>query len=397
MSMEAPILPAEGNDLPTLSSFQQIQYAREIIRIEAGALQHLADRLDAQFAQAVSQIYHCQTNILVTGMGKAGLIGQKIAATLSSTGSRSHFLNPAEAFHGDLGRIHHGDIVLVLSQSGHTEEIVRLLPSLVDLGVLVMAMTRDRHSPLGQAADILLELGPLQEACSLGLAPSTSTTAMLAYGDALALVASRMRAFSPEDFARVHPGGSLGRKLTKVDQLMRPLKQCRWACQQETLRAVLSKCRIEGRRSGAVMIVNAENLLCGIFTDSDLARLFESHREDALDQPIRDVMIRQPVTVPSKSMASDAMAIMAERKLSELPVIDERGMPLGLLDITDLVNRNFTDKDSPQLPTASGAATGTDNLSFVSYPKLRAEANPDESHTATDRQGSHKNPKRRSG
>jgi arabinose-5-phosphate isomerase len=376
MSMEAPrrTTPAGTDEISALTPFQQIQYAREIIRLEAAALRQLADRLNADFAQAVSHIYHCNTNVIVTGMGKAGLIGQKIAATLASTGSRSHFLNPAEAFHGDLGRIHRGDVVLVLSQSGQTEEVVRLLPSLTDLNVTIVAITRDRQSPLGQAATVVLELGPLQEACALGLAPSTSTTAMLAYGDALALVASRMRAFSREDFARFHPGGSLGRKLTKVDQLMRPLDQCRWAYQSETLRHVLSKNPIEGRRSGAVVIVDEKDQLAGIFTDSDLARLFESHRESALDKPIREVMTQQPIVVPSGSMVSDAVAIMAERKLSELPVIDSGGKPLGLLDITDLVNQNSTIQESVKPLEDPVALNHTDVSDPLPHPKLLQQA-----------------------
>ena len=340
MSMEAPLpqKPSRVPDPPALTPFQQLRYAREIIEMEADALTALAERLNADFLSAVSHIFSCERSIIVTGMGKAGLIGQKIAATLSSTGTRSHFLSPAEAFHGDLGRIHKDDIVIVLSQSGTTEEIVRLLPSLLDLKSTIVAITRDRKSPLGTAASVVLELGPLQEACALGLAPSTSTTAMLAYGDALALVTSRMRNFCREDFARFHPGGNLGAQLSHVDQRMRPLEQCRCADESETLRQVLSKHGLAGRRSGAVVIVDGTQRLTGIFTDSDLARLFESHRETALDRPIREVMTRQPVIVPAGSMLCDAVNMMAERKLSELPVVNADGLPVGLLDITDLVN-----------------------------------------------------------
>ena len=215
---------------------------------------------------------------------------------------------------------------------------MRLLPSLASLETKVLAITRDRQSPLGAAATVVLELGPLQEACALGLAPSTSTTAMLAYGDAIALVASRMRNFRREDFARFHPGGSLGAQLAHVEQRMRPLDQCRLAEQQETLREVLSTRAVQGRRSGAVLIVDAADRLVGIFTDSDLARLFELRREVALDQPIGTVMTTRPILVPAGSMLRDAMTIMAERKLSELPVIDADRKPVGLLDITDLMS-----------------------------------------------------------
>ena len=340
MSMEVPRYqrPDRPTELPALTPFEQLRYAREIIQLEADALGELSERLNADFLTAVSHVFQCETNVIVTGMGKAGLIGQKIAATLASTGTRSHFLNPAEAFHGDLGRIHKDDVVLVLSQSGKTEEIVRLLPSLASLETKVLAITRDRQSPLGAAATVVLELGPLQEACALGLAPSTSTTAMLAYGDAIALVASRMRNFRREDFARFHPGGSLGAQLAHVEQRMRPLDQCRLAEQQETLREVLSTRAVQGRRSGAVLIVDAADRLVGIFTDSDLARLFELRREVALDQPIGTVMTTRPILVPAGSMLRDAMTIMAERKLSELPVIDADRKPVGLLDITDLMS-----------------------------------------------------------
>ena len=358
MSMEAPRyhMPDRATELSALTPFEQLRYAREIIQLEADALGELCERLNADFLTAVSYVFQCETNVIVTGMGKAGLIGQKIAATLASTGTRSHFLNPAEAFHGDLGRIHKDDVVLVLSQSGKTEEIVRLLPSLATLDVTVLAITSDRQSPLGAAANAVLELGPLQEACALGLAPSTSTTAMLAYGDAIALVASRMRNFRKEDFARFHPGGSLGAQLAGVEQRMRPLNQCRVAKKQETLRDVLSTRAVEGRRSGAVLVVDTADHLVGIFTDSDLARLFESRRENALDRPIGDVMTLQPILVPAGSMLCDALAIMAERKLSELPVVDADTKPVGLLDITDLVSdqpttailENGISMDAPQ-------------------------------------------------
>ena len=175
---------------------EQLRYAREIIQMEARALDAVAVRLSNSFCQAVDLVSHCPGNVIVSGMGKAGLVGQKIAATLASTGSRSHFLHPAEAIHGDLGRIHRDDVLLMLSQSGQTEEVVRLLPSIAQIGAPLVAITGQGRSKLARAANIVIELGPLQEACSLGLAPSTSTTAMLAVGDALALVTSRMRGFS---------------------------------------------------------------------------------------------------------------------------------------------------------------------------------------------------------
>lgn len=334
-------------------SLNPLDYARQIIQIESQALATLAQRLDDRFAQACKLLHACQGSVIVTGIGKAGLVGMKLAATLASTGTRSHFLHPAEAVHGDLGRIHRDDVLLVLSQSGETEEVVRLLPSLADFGVTLIAMTAQRGSTLGRAAHVTIELGPLQEACALGLAPSTSTTAMLALGDALALVTSRMRNFRREDFARFHPGGSLGRQLSKVDEFMRPLADCRLAPDAHTVRQVFVAHGRAGRRTGAIMLVDSQERLTGIFTDSDLARLFESKRDAAFDQSIRQVMTSRPRTVPAGSMMVDAVSIMAERKISELPVLDAQGRPAGLLDITDVVGL-FPEA---RLPVATDPAT----------------------------------------
>ena len=315
----------------------QLRYARQIIEIEARALEAVSRRLDGSFNQAVELIYRCTGSVIVSGIGKAGLIGQKIAATLASTGSRSHFLHPAEAIHGDLGRIHRDDVILMLSQSGDTEEVVRLLPSIRQIGATLVAITGRPGSKLGQAAGVVIDIGSLQEACSLGLAPSTSTTAMLAVGDALALVASRMRGFSRDDFARFHPGGSLGRQLARVDDFMRRLSDCRLTSCSRLLRDVLIEARLPARRTGAIMIVDNVGRLRGVFTDSDLARLFESRRDALLDGPIRGVMTKNPTVVPQGSMMTDAVTIMAERRISELPVVDAEGKPVGLLDITDIV------------------------------------------------------------
>jgi arabinose-5-phosphate isomerase len=324
-----------------LSQFEMIRYAREIISAEANALVDLGGRLSTKFCDSADLILGCRGSVIVSGMGKAGLIGQKIAATMASTGTRSHFLHPAEAFHGDLGRVHRDDVVLILSQSGETEEVTRLLPSLSELNTAIIAMTASRNSTLGRAANVTLELGPLKEACSLGLAPSTSTTVMLAYGDALALVVSRMRSFGPEDFARFHPGGSLGRQLSKVDDHMRGLDECRVASHSESVRSVLVAEHKPGRRTGAIMLVDDRQRLTGIFTDSDLARLFETRRESALDQSIESVMTANPISIASGTLVQDALAVLAERKISELPVVDTDRRPIGMLDITDLVNRNF--------------------------------------------------------
>ncbi len=319
------------------SAFEQLRFGREVLRHESEAIQSVAAGLGEDFCRAADLIFHCQGSLIVSGMGKAGLIGQKLMATFASTGTPSHFLHPAEAVHGDLGRLRQDDCVLVLSQSGETEEITRLLPSLQEIGTSIIAMTARRDSTLGRSAAIVLELGALQEAGALRLAPSTSTTTMLALGDALALVVSRMRGFAREDFARFHPAGALGRKLSRVGQHCRPLQMCRVAEDSLTVRDVFVQRSVPGRRTGAIMLVDIQGRLTGLFTDSDLAKLFEHRREQTLDEPIRSVMTRNPITIGDGAMMTDAVALMAERKISELPVVDDRGRPVGLIDVTDVV------------------------------------------------------------
>ena len=331
MSMEAAAVPQR------LSPFEQLRHARQIIQTESRSLQELAKRLDNQFCLAVKYLHECRGNVIISGMGKAGLIGQKIVATLASTGTPSHCLHPAEAVHGDLGRVHPDDVMLILSQSGETEEVVRMLPSLVQRSVPIIAVTAQADSTLGRSAAVTIELGRIEEACSLGLAPSTSTTVMLALGDALALIVSRMRNFGREDFARFHPAGSLGQKLSKVEDHMRSLGQCRVASEGQTVREVLICVSVPGRRTGATMLTDEQGRLSGIFTDSDLARLFEHRRDSDLDRPVRNVMTPDPLAVRLGSMMTDAVSLMAGRKISELPVIDPQGRPAGLIDITDVV------------------------------------------------------------
>lgn len=316
---------------------EHLRLGRDILRAEAQAMLEIADCLGDPFCCAVDLLHRCRGAVIVSGIGKAGLIGQKVAATLASTGTRSHFLHPAEALHGDLGRVRTGDVVLMLSFSGQTDEIVRLIPPLTEMKVTLIAITGRLESPLAKAAEVVLPLGNLREACPLGLAPSTSTTAMLALGDALALVVSRLRAFSAEDFARFHPGGSLGLALARVDEWMRPVADCRVADVRQSVREALVLQSRPGRRTGAIMIVDESGHLAGIFTDSDLARLLESKRDGSIDGPIAEVMTPSPTTVAAGTLLADASDIMARKKISELPVIDETGRPVGLLDITDLV------------------------------------------------------------
>lgn len=334
MSAALPLYP----DREPLSSFEQYRLAREILRAEGSTLLHMAERLDkAAFCDAVEIIHQTTGAVIVSGMGKAGLVGQKIAATLASTGTRSHYVHPAEAVHGDLGRIHRDDVVVILSYSGETEEITRLLPTLRHMHVHVIAITGKPNSTLGKGATVVLDLGAIREACPLGLAPSTSTTAMLAMGDALALVASRMRDFGPEDFARFHPGGSLGRQLAKVEEVMRPLEECRVASEKLTVREVFVQLSRPGRRTGAIMLTDDTGALSGIFTDSDLAKLLEHNRDAAIDGSVSEVMTRHPQRSKLGAPLTEALALLSARKISELPVVDRTDCPVGMIDITDVV------------------------------------------------------------
>lgn len=342
-------------DQPALTVHEQLRAAKEIMRREAIALWHVSNRLDHSFTEAVRLIQEAKGGVIVTGMGKAGIIGQKISATLASTGAHAHFVHPAEAFHGDLGRFHDNDVVLALSQSGETAEVTQLLPSLRSRGLPIIAMTASAESTLARAAEVVLELGKLEEACSLGLAPSTSTTVMLALGDALALVLSSMRGFREEDFARYHPGGALGRKLSNVEDVMRPLKECRVAATSQSAREVLIQCSRPGRRSGAIMLTDEAGRLAGLFTDSDLARLFEHGAESKLDTPIKQLMIANPTTIEVGEKTSAAVELLAARKFSELPVVDPDGKPIGLIDVTDVVGMRISSDKPSQRPPASNS------------------------------------------
>jgi arabinose-5-phosphate isomerase len=319
------------------SQFEQLRQARAVILHEAAALQEIAGRLDTSFCRVLDLLHSCQGRVIVTGMGKAGLIGQKITASLASTGTRAHFLHPAEAVHGDLGCLHGDDVLLALSNSGETEEVCRLLPIVRRLAVPIVAITACDESTLGTAADVTVPLGRLREADEFGLAPSTSTTAMLALGDALAIVLSRLRGFTPQEFAIYHPGGSLGRRLTLVREVMRTGDQLRIAAEDVSIREALAVGRHAGRRTGAVMLVDCGGRLSGLFTDSDLVRLLEQRRESQLDRPIAEVMTARPLTISESATLAEAVALLSRRKFSELPVADEDGRPVGLIDITDVI------------------------------------------------------------
>jgi arabinose-5-phosphate isomerase len=326
-----------ADSLSTNPEFDRLAYARQIIQGEAVALEAIAQRLDDSFLQTVDLLAQCRGRIAVTGIGKSADVGQKIAGTLNSTGTRSYLLDATRAMHGDLGMVHPDDIALILSYSGESEELVRLLGPLRQLTRALVALTGSTTSTLARRADVALILGDLEETCPLGLAPSTTTTAMSAVGDALAFVLSRMRAFTHDDFARFHPAGSLGRKLLKVEAIMRRGGDLRLASSTDTVREVFSRVRLRGRRTGAVILTDADGRLCGLFTDSDLARLFEQRRDSALDKPICEVMTTHPITVSVGTRVADAVDLLRQHKISELPVVDTSGRPIGLIDITDVI------------------------------------------------------------
>jgi arabinose-5-phosphate isomerase len=331
-------MPLQLHDrIPALAEGERLDYARQIVRAEARALDEVAARLDESFLAVVDLVYGGPGRVAVTGTGKSADVGQKIAGTLNSTGTRAYVLDATKAMHGDLGMVHPSDVALVLSHSGESEEIVRLLDPLRPLARAVVALTGNAASTLARRADLVLAYGPIVEACPLGMAPSTSTTAMIALGDALAFVLSRMRDFTHEDFARFHPAGSLGRKLLKVEAVMRSGPDVRLASCDETVREAFARARRRGRRTGAVMLTDADGRLRGLMTDSDVMRLIEQGRDGALDRPIKEVMTADPLTVVEGSRLAEAVEVLRGHKISELPVVDGAGRPVGLIDVTDLI------------------------------------------------------------
>ncbi|MFM2152771.1 MAG: hypothetical protein RL199_1206 [Pseudomonadota bacterium] len=327
---------------PDPADFALVAYGREVLQVESAALGLVAARLDAGFARAVRLVLACEGRVVLTGMGKAGIIAQKISATLASTGTVSHFLHPAEALHGDLGRVARGDLVVALSNSGETEELNQLLPTLRALGVPIIALTATVESTLGQAADVVIALGNLEEACPLGLAPTTSALALLAVGDALSMAVLRERPFSQDDYARIHPAGKLGRRLRKVSEMMRRGVQNPVVAESAALAEALRVMTLTPGRPGATSVVDAEGRLTGLFTDGDLRRLVQAGLTD-FSVSVASVMHRGPMTIDGDLRATEAARIMRERQFDQLPVVDEAGRPVGLLDVQDLLAARIVD------------------------------------------------------
>jgi arabinose-5-phosphate isomerase len=316
----------------------RIERAREIVESEAVAVRQVADGLGEPFLNALDLILGLRGRVVTTGMGKAGFIAQKISATLASTGTPSIFLHPAEAIHGDLGRIEPDDLLLAFSKSGETAELLVMLPHVKANGVPMVAITQEKGSTLGRHSDLVLELGRIDEPGPHGLAPSASTTAMLALGDALALVVQEGRNFGPEEFARFHPGGDLGRRLMKVSELMRTGD--RNPCIQDTctvFEAIEVMTRTPGR-PGATSVVNADGKLLGFFTDGDLRRLIEHGLSNPRERRIDSAMTKGPRSIAPDTFALEALAMMSKSAIDQMPVVDDEDRLIGLLDVQDLLN-----------------------------------------------------------
>jgi len=312
--------------------------ARRVIGIEADELRRLAENLNGDaFSRAIETLKACvdqRGKIVVCGVGKSGHIGDKIAATLTSTGATAVVLNSLNALHGDLGLVSDGDVILAFSYGGETAELLNILPPLARFDVKLIAVTGRPDSTLGQAADIVLDVAVSQEACPLNLAPTSSTTAMLALGDALAMVLLEARGFQQDDFARFHPGGSLGRVLlTRVNQIMRKATQLAVAGPDATVLEVLKK--MTQCRTGAAAIVDADGKLCGVFTHGDLARHYQAHA-DLGALPVGQFMTQNPITVRGDKLAAEALHVLKTHRIDDLIVVDEDNRPVGIIDSQDL-------------------------------------------------------------
>ncbi len=314
------------------------------LQAEGQAILALADRLGQgdSFVRATRAIFSCAGKVVLTGVGKAGIIGQKISATLASTGTASIFLHPVEALHGDLGRLERQDVVVALSNSGSSKEILALLDHIKRRGATIIAITGRADSPLGGHGDITVCYGDLAEACPLGLAPTVSTTVMLALGDALALAVMELRNFQPEDYALFHPGGALGRQFLKVEEVMtfRQGEQLCVVADSLTLGDALGQAEKVARRTGAMLLADGQGRLSGILTDADIRRQLVQAGdagEPLLTRPVAELMTKDPKRIGLKNLASQAEAMMNQYRIDELPVVDEQGKPVGVIDVQDVL------------------------------------------------------------
>lgn len=319
---------------------EMLKHAQNVLRMEAEAILELVPRIDANFAAAVEMILQCPGRTVITGMGKSGIIGRKMAATLASTGTPSFYLHPAEGIHGDLGMVTAGDVVIALSNSGETGEVLNILPSLRRIGAKIIAMVGNDASTLAKNADVVLNVGVSKEACPLGLAPTSSTTAALAYGDALALALLQRHHFTASQFAIFHPGGSLGRRLLlTVGDIMHSGEENPVVVGETTVQEALFV--ITDKGLGAVSVIDANGVMQGVLTDGDIRRGL-SKGVDFLQRPVTELMTKQPKTITKDKLAAQALHIMESnhpKPITVLPVIDADNKVIGLLHMTDLVRQ----------------------------------------------------------
>lgn len=319
---------------------EMLKHAQDVLRMEAEAILELVPRIDVNFAAAVEMILQCPGRTVITGMGKSGIIGRKMAATLASTGTPSFYLHPAEGIHGDLGMVTAGDVVIALSNSGETGEVLNILPSLRRIGAKIIAMVGNDASTLAKNADVVLNVGVSKEACPLGLAPTSSTTAALAYGDALALALLQRHHFTASQFAIFHPGGSLGRRLLlTVGDIMHSGEENPVVVSETTVQEALFV--ITDKGLGAVSVIDANGVMQGVLTDGDIRRGL-SKGVDFLQRPVTELMTKQPKTITKDKLAAQALHIMESnhpKPITVLPVIDADNKVIGLLHMTDLVRQ----------------------------------------------------------
>ena len=314
-----------------------LKQAKEVLQIEAEGILGIVDRLDNKFVKAVDLVYGCKGRVIMTGIGKSGIVARKIVATLNSTGTPSLFLHPVEAMHGDLGMVSAGDVVIALSSSGETDELNMLIPSIKRIGCPLIAFTGQIDSILGRQSDITIDVGVEREACPLGLAPTASTTALLAVGDALAVTLIRKRRFKSSDFKKFHPGGSLGQYLSlKVQQIMLTGKKVPVVSKGQTMRQAIQE--INRVQLGAVLVVERENILAGIVTDGDIRRCLMT-QERIYDRPVEEVMTREPKTLGPDSLALQALSIMEKHQITVLPIVNPVQKVRGILHLHDILGK----------------------------------------------------------
>lgn len=316
-----------------------MKQAKEVLRIEAEAVRGLIKNIDQDFERAVNLILNCDGRVVVMGMGKSGIIGKKIAATLSSTGTPAFFLHPAEGIHGDIGMITKKDLIIILSYSGETEEVGKILPLVRRMKVKLIAITGQKNSTLTKYSNVILNVAVDKEACPYNIIPTSSTTAMLSMGDALAICVFNKKGLSREDFALFHPGGNIGKRLLKVEKIMRKGKDNPIIEEKKSIKDALFV--MTAGRLGAVSVVNRKGEIIGFFTDGDLRRHLQKEGKNILDKKISEIMTRNPTTITADFLASEAVTILQEKNFDNIPVVDKDNRPIGIIDERDLLSEKI--------------------------------------------------------